>query len=230
MPLPAASVSTTGTAAASHSLQPPRQSRLKHKAPPVISTITTASSVPFLVRMSESVQYTYIWLRAEWALFWLTTFVKIMMMPLYRSTDFEVHRNWLAVTHSLPITQWYTDATSEWTLDYPPLFAWFEYGLSLIAQYVDRGMLVVQNLNYASERTVYFQRLSVIFTDLILFYAIYTFARARAPWLPNDHKHSRTTLVSALINRVMDSGEWLSSWKMERLIAVCAVSAVPLCS
>ena len=71
----------------------------------------------------------------------------------------------------------------------------FEYGLSLIAQYVDSGMLVVSNLNYASERTVYFQRLSVICTDLVLFYAIYTFARARAPWLPNDHKHSRITLV-----------------------------------
>ena len=172
-------------------------SRLKTKAPPVISTITTASSVPFLARMSQSVQFTVIYLRAEWAIFWLTTFVKICMMPLYRSTDFEVHRNWLAVTYSLPLQQWYTEHTSQWTLDYPPLFAWFEWALAQVAQLVDPEMLRVDNLNYSSEATVLFMRLSVIVSDLLLFYAIHTFARARAPWLPSDHKHSRTTLVSS---------------------------------
>ncbi|WAQ99048.1 ALG8-like protein [Mya arenaria] len=102
--------------------------------------------------------------------------------------------------------------TSQWTLDYPPFFAWFEYALSQFAGWFDKEMLKVENVNYRSPATILFQQLTVILTDFVYIYAvkeIYQYFRSiQAKTADLENIFQSSSLVQA--DRHMSAAFWFA--------------------
>lgn len=112
-----------------------------------------------------------------WNIWVAATILKVLLFDTYHSTDFDVHRNWLAITNKLPIKEWYLEKTSQWTLDYPPFFAYFEWGLSQFVPQVvkDDGCLDIVPKGEYGWPTVVFQRSTVIISEILLFAVLQTY-------------------------------------------------------
>lgn len=97
------------------------------------------------------------------------------------------------MTQSLSVGEWYHDTTSEWTLDYPPFFAYFEYVLGMFVP--NKDMLVVQSEPYVSETARWFQRTTVIVTDAVLFAGVLAYAGTWSAKDTLDRKWSRRKVI-----------------------------------
>ncbi|WFD36270.1 dolichyl-P-Glc:Glc1Man9GlcNAc2-PP-dolichol alpha-1,3-glucosyltransferase [Malassezia cuniculi] len=95
----------------------------------------------------------------------------------------RVHRNWLAITYSLPLHRWYVEATSQWTLDYPPFFAYFSWLLAQPAALVDSSIVDVNALDYDAWPCKLYMRATVLVTELVLGAALYAHYKCS----PNTH-------------------------------------------
>lgn len=143
--------------------------------------------------------------------FVLLASIKWLLIPSYRSTDFDVHRNWLAITRHLPLSEWYftdNNNTTVHTLDYPPGFAYFEYALSnngITRRLLDDGWLDQRcfellpdvTASIQSNECIRFHRATVIcIGDIIFFIGAYFFATASATITTKtiqDHGGNTTT-------------------------------------
>ena len=131
--------------------------------------------------------------------------LKLLLVYTYASTDLDVHTNWMAITHSRPVKDWYADraGASEWTLDYPPLFAWLEFVLAKIAHAFPflRPFLVEDNEACREcgrhAACLLFQRLTVIASEFVLFAGV-VFATMRGPG-PRQRRQRNQTLAVFLV-------------------------------
>ena len=131
-------------------------------------------------------------------LFAITTVAKILLFPAYRSTDFDVHNHWKALTRNFhnDTKEWYFDdnhVNTVHTLDYPPAFAWFEYLWSnnylttylLQIQWLDDTCFALKDslprslLEQSMEHSVpcvSFMRTTVLLSELVYWIACYVWA------------------------------------------------------
>ncbi|KAI0462534.1 hypothetical protein LJB42_004028 [Komagataella kurtzmanii] len=131
-----------------------------------------------------------------WNIWVASTLLKVLLYPAYHSTDFDVHRNWLAITNKLPLKEWYLENTSQWTLDYPPFFAYFEWFLSQFvpASVADDGCLDIIDVGNYGWPTVVFQRSTVILSEIVLFLALQKYINISA-----DKEKARSFVVASSI-------------------------------
>ncbi|KAK6201490.1 glycosyl transferase [Scheffersomyces amazonensis] len=127
----------------------------------------------------------------------ITLALKLLLAVGYHSTDFDVHRNWLAITNKLPLSKWYFEDTSQWTLDYPPFFAYFEWALSQLVPSIvkEDGCLDIVSRGQYGLPTIYFQRFTVILSEIVLFWALHWYMQTSKT---NDRAtFSRSYVVAA---------------------------------
>lgn len=128
-------------------------------------------------------------------IFLICTSAKVLLFPSYRSTDFDVHRHWKAVTRHLPVGEWYWDdqyVETRHTLDYPPGFAWLEYAWTnnfLVSALLRQGWIDEECfallpdpkdvlLQSVSSSCLAFMRSTVIIGDLVFWIGVYAVADA----------------------------------------------------
>uniref|UniRef100_A0A7S2WKC5 Alpha-1,3-glucosyltransferase n=1 Tax=Mucochytrium quahogii TaxID=96639 RepID=A0A7S2WKC5_9STRA len=123
--------------------------------------------------------------------------LKSLLLPSYQSVEFDLHKSWLMTTYSLPCGEWYFEEQARFPIDYPPVFAYFKYCLSVIATWIDQDVW-----SYGPMFWGYFNRLTVILTDPVLLLGVLLYSTTWPLVTTTDMAWSRNkvVVVAALIS------------------------------
>ena len=102
----------------------------------------------------------------------------------------------MAITFERPLKEWYYESTSKWTLDYMPFFAFFEWLLAQPAALYDREIVRVENLEYLKVEVIYYQRFTVILSDIFFLYGCVRYFQAEAANRKTDNKRIDITRLA----------------------------------
>jgi alpha-1,3-glucosyltransferase len=83
--------------------------------------------------------------------------------------DFEAHRNWMNITSTHPIKEWYSVSEEHWKLDYPPACAYLHLGMSYIVKYFHP--IALQSKSYEDASLKYMMRAMVIVLDMVVYFS-----------------------------------------------------------
>lgn len=153
-------------------------------------SVTTPTSQPNISSHQSSPSNSLILLIALFSIA-----LKLLLFPAPYSTDLYVHRHWKRLTITQPISHWYTDNSAPCCpLDYPPLFAYFEYILGNILYQVPSPLFTTSTQEPATTLELTLLRTTVLFSDLILILGVYYLCTTLHPF-----SHHSSALAASLI-------------------------------
>lgn len=100
--------------------------------------------------------------------------VKVFLVLVYYSMDFEVYRYWFVIMYFFFFKEWYFDEFSQWIFDYFFFFVFFEWFFVIFVLWFDFQIVdLVNGQNYVVRSVVLFQRGIVMVVDFVFYWGLW---------------------------------------------------------